>query len=164
MTARPDYNHPRVAEIFSQKMLPKLAYWSDQEEDDWSDVVSFLMREIRFHQDAYKVAKALDEKYLIDADMAFVELMDEAIAVLSSAIDQATQEWKTENSIVCPSKIGDIVEYEHPHKGKVKGEVVKIHDTAHITLFCENQGHVRKGSGTYGFIVKYEDIIIPTQT
>ena len=45
-----------------------------------------------------------------------------------------------------------------------RGEIVKIDaERAEYTVFCAEDGHVRSGQGTYGYVIPYEDVSsVPT--
>ena len=111
-----------------------------------------------YHDNGYELAKHLEDKFYAEPDLDLVERLDGIRMEVSKAERALVEEWAKVNAITCPFAVGQKV---NPAKSAdwILGEIVAIHlADAKCTVFIPSLGHVRKGCGTHGQVLKYEDL------
>lgn len=108
-------------------------------------------------QDGYSLTKRLECTAGIEGDSEIVEMMDDLLWQLRDALNQAVKDWVKTNNLEPPAGIGDRVLCQLGGLGHIEGEVTDIkEDTAHIIVYSQSAGHVKKGAGTNGWVIPYE--------
>lgn len=110
-------------------------------------------------QDAYNMTKDLDNCGY-DVNASVVELCDDYVSEIMNFNRKLVKEWVKSNNIQCPYKLDDVVEYKENgkvHKGIISNVNLK---EGTVVLCCESEGHVRSGTGTQGYVVNYEEIVV----
>lgn len=168
---RPDYNDAAVMEVAADRLLPRVLDWLRRQGDDVDgneratitrQVVSAVKRS---YGDPYRATRYLeDEGWSVDGGLVDVF---ESLS-LYDAQDKLVRAWVQEFRIDPTYNVGDVVAflgvdgvYTVVQK---RGEIVKIDaERAEYTVFCAEDGHVRSGQGTYGYVIPYEDVSsVPT--
>lgn len=130
---------------------PELEDAEDYAEKDFRSLIQFHR-----YGDGYELAKALDgEGWEIDFELC-EWLEDRFSAIIYAAVKEHVAEWAKSQSF--PHAIGEAVQFVRAGKSE-HGEIVALHPAdAKATIYCPHLGHVRKGVGTFGFIIPWEDI------
>lgn len=137
---RPSYYDDAITERLARLALERLAKIGcsvDPEEE----VLQELVQSIEFNDDAYDVARALDDAgWNVSA-----EIVDELDYVLSKRYDyhkDAVREWVKTYGINLTKNVGDEVKFKHYTK-TVSGKIIERHDdTAMYLIRSAELGHV----------------------
>lgn len=113
--------------------------------------------------DGYRLAKTLDDWFHWDCDLETVELLNMAAIYIHEVYRDAVKGWVKQFEITPHLQVGQIVTWPKPpmENGHHTGEITQIlADTAEYVVFCEDEGHIRPGtgSGSLGHIVAYEKV------
>lgn len=169
MTKRPNCYSEEVAREVVELMMPKVvAYlksggFSDEElRDGYLDEVRGDMRRaIVSHDDAYQICRNLELSGWDPDD----ELHDLVGVVAHKRIDvhrKFIKEWVRREGISARYRAGDNITFHRSSNKLEKGEITRVEtELAQYIVFCEHLGHVRKGVGSQGFYVNYEDVTYP---
>lgn len=159
---RPSYNDNRVVEGAAKKLLPSVIKWlknnGDQNpEDEESGILADLESAIRYETDAYRMAYNLHKGYW-EPDYELVEILSGASFLMDDSYRDLVEEWVTANDIKPQYSIEAQVTLDVNGKS-VTGEIVQIlAATAQYVIHCPELGHVKKGVGTHGLVINYEDV------
>jgi len=166
MEAKQD--RPKYADIPAKTIAEKLAddvlSWL-RGESTREQVVADLEKAIAYGHDGYDIAKYLDQFCSWGVDSQLVEILDNAFSVRSQLHDNAVQEWVLACSIKPALPVGAKVKVKNraAKSNVVDGEVVSINEKrGTYTVFIEALGHVRKGMGTTGIILTFEEVEMQT--
>ena len=139
---------------------------SDNEESDdfANDVFEYIKNNCRFELDGYRIAKSIDEKFmLMNMSAQDVEELDNMMSLVFEGRNIAIKEWVAKNNITIPYSVGDNIRFSR--NGKIKedlsGEITSIQpDMGTVLVYCTQLGHVRQqGCGTQGVYVDIENVI-----
>jgi len=161
---RPTSRDSRVIERVVEGILPDVMRWDGSTEGDKEDL------RVALHDafdsagcDVYRILRDLDDfkHWTIDAELKSVMEMVPSLWLQAEA--ETLKEWVRANKIKPAFAVGDMVsvpyrrDQEHQTR-QVVGEIYEVdEDQAKYHVFVESLGHVRKGEGTHGLIIRYED-------
>ena len=152
MTPRPTNSDPRIIEFIAGKLAPLI----DEEEGTLSDIMGAL--EDEHDWSAYNLCKYLDDNCYCDIDDTVTRVMDRAESLQWEHHQKLIKDWVRAEGIEPQFSWGDIVHFRRFDDYCV-GEIAKVRrETAQYTVFVEALGHVRKGNGTHGSILNYENV------
>lgn len=157
---RPSRSSKEIDRIVADGLLPKAIEWLRQggeEDSDEEDVRNDLLFALDFYDDGYQIARQLDNKgWAVDSEL--VDILDNATHYRYQAHSDAVAKWVEDNQIRPTLGLEDEVWFKL-HGEKQTGVIIAI-DAKHAnyTVCCPSKGHKRKGNGTHGFILPYEDV------
>lgn len=161
---RPSERSEAVAKVAAESLLSDVIEWlvqggDDSAADERDYIRDQLASAMRFDADGFKIAKHLDDDGW-DCDARLVEILDGALWKRSEAHDAAVAEWLKRNDIKPPLNLGARVTFKDDFKSKtIEGEITAIDEKrGTFTVFCQSLGHVRKGTGTHGRVLCWEDV------
>ena len=150
------YDDEVIAEVV-RRFGSKLKQWlklpvTEGSQEDLTNALKFVGR-----GETYRLARYLE-------DEAFWTVNDELLSALEAiesiwlGVEQsAVKKWVLDNRIEPEFKVGERVSISHKGE-RIIGEVCRIdHDLATYSVYVESLGHVRKGIGTLGFLIPYEN-------
>lgn len=165
---RPDFHSEETKEEFlilvREEVRKFLAADEDVAEIDdeyLDDNLSTLWTAIEYNDDGYHIAHDL-ERDGWEGSTELVEFAENLLWKKYSARDIAVEKWITANGLVPHFKVGDNVTYKFRKDFKdqeKQGEVTRVEEKrGQYIIFDESEGHVRKGNGSHGFYINYEDV------
>lgn len=166
MNKRPSVYSEEVAQQVVELMLPKvIAYLkADGATDDevGGDELDNIRKELRdaiqFDDDAYKICRNL-ERGCWEVDDELHDLVGMVAFKRHDVHRKFVKEWVRSQGISAKHKAGDVVTFKTNMGKEERGEVTRVEpEIAQYIIFCEHLGHVRKGVGSHGFYINYEDV------
>jgi len=141
LSPRPTIRSPQVIRAAAEALAPEVAAWAEEEVNE--EVISGLEKALRYDQDGYELARALERSWLISPDAELVEILDSASSYLWDAERKAVIEWVMQNGVTVDLELETIVETPHG-VGPIRGRNEK---EATYTVYIEENA---KGiPGTY---------------
>lgn len=157
-TPRPTLYDPAVITAAAKQLAPAVKQWCEDPAVSVEDIETDLAKALRFDDDGYKIARALDGQY--DPDARLVEILDEAYSAKTSALRALERDWVQANQLQ-PIPLETKVRWtKKPAAGVGVGIVVRNDDAGKATVMFASLGHVRQGTGCHGFIVNWEELTI----
>ena len=134
-----------------------LTDWESGCGDDPDNLIEMAKDVIaHYDDDGYALAKMLEDEHGLDPDVSLVDALEDVTGIKHMATRATVERWVRDNEIVCPFEVGAKVMtrgVEGP------GEIYEIDaKQAQCSVRFECLGHVAKGMGTHGRILKYEDL------
>lgn len=126
------------------------------DDTELSVIEADLAKAMRWNDDGYEMAKALDGNYMPDA--AFVEVLDETSGLKGAALRSAEADWVKANSIQ-PIPLETKVTWSRKPEAGI-GVVTHNHPDGKSTVAFASLGHVREGTGRHGFVVAWEELTV----
>jgi hypothetical protein len=160
---RPTIRDESVIKSTAEELLVKINKWATEDTglsvEDLEDTLNDICGGPTAN--GYDLAKFLDSEFDFEPDAQLVETLDGTWFIADGFLNKAIKEWVYQYKIFPGNKIGDMVSININKRDIVTGEITAIDtDLAKYTVCCESQGHVKKGIGTHGSIVNFEDIIL----
>jgi len=165
MTPRPKIYDEQVTATLLDMLVPKVLQWmkdacDDQEmsSEDLEILRNDVAEAIDYEGDSYQIVKELERNCSWTVNRDLISVMDNVGALRHRAHDSIVEAWVTQHGISPEFSVGSRVAFKD-RTGDHLGEVTKV-DTkrAQYVVFCEGLGHVRKGHGSYGTYLPYEDV------
>lgn len=165
MSKRPSYSddaiNAKLAQVIAEKLVV-LEEMPDDPEELLTDLTKVLKSESPFY-DPYKMAKALEDRFMWTCNMGVVELLDTVSNHAYQLLSELVAEWVSKNGIEPKNEIGDrVIVSANNMRGipsQYTGEIVRINEKeATYTILIPELGHVRSGIGTNGGIFPFEEI------
>jgi hypothetical protein len=163
---RPNRTDPEVLERLLDALMPRVIQWMKSAGDDTDKFEKSYLKEIhddlrsavRFDDDAYDIAKMLDNIHYWEVDHELLHLLEDVAYMRIKAHNSLIAEWVNHHGVTPKYSVGQRVTFKHRGKDQV-GEVSKVEEQlAQYVVFCESLGHVRKGVGSHGLYVNYENV------
>lgn len=159
---RPSYLSEEVNSLTTERVVPKIIQWVCQEggtpsAQELEAIKAEIFSAIEYDDDAYQIAKNL-EYVGWDPDADLVNLLDDVAHQRYLAHKEIVYcSWILAYGVTAKFALGDQVSFTFKGK-KETGEIIKIYpDTAQYTIHCPQHGHVKKGAGTHGHIINFEE-------
>jgi len=159
---RPSQYSDSVTNIVVDKILKSIFKWVHHEkytpsQNEIDEVKSELFNAIQWDDDPYQIAKNLEYSGW-EPDGELVDLLGNVSHYRYDAhADIVKHEWILKYGVEPKFSIGDKVSFKNKNGFEI-GEVVDIYaDAAKYAIYCEHRGHVRKGVGTRGNVIPFED-------
>ena len=117
-------------------------------------------RAMDLESDGYRIAANLEDCGW-NADAKLVEVMHDLVSERSDAHRRIVRDWVRAEGIRQAFAVGDRVVFESRKNrpAEVDGEIIKIDaEQGYYLVFIASEGHVRKGIGTLGTYVPFEDV------
>ena len=153
----------------AEKLTTDIERWcvnlgdSSFSDEEYDDMVDCLVKNNANWDDGYSLCKRIERDFRMDGDSELVEICDQIPFYLNEEYLKVIKQWVKHNGILLNLSVGDIIEAsvgEGIHKYMVQGEIIKLYpEKAEYCVYCESRGHVRKGNGTLGSIVKCENVL-----
>jgi hypothetical protein len=164
MSQRPNYDDEQINGAVAQdlaKLFPESI--SQGAPCDLEESLRLALQEEAPEYDAYKLAQELDRSHGWNCCTQDVHVLEGAFARAHGYLCKAIALWVKQNAIVARYQIGDLVRITAPDAQRKRcehdGEVIAVDaDQATYTVMIAALGHVRKGVGTHGLIVPYEQL------
>jgi hypothetical protein len=159
---RPTIRDESVIRSTAEELLVKINKWATADTGLSVEELEDTLNDVHGGPTAngYDLAKFLDSEFGIEPDAQLVEILDCTWGIADGFLRKITKEWVYQYKIIPGKKIGDLVSIKYQKSDIVTGEITAIDtDLAKYTVCCESQGHVKKGIGTHGSIINFEDII-----
>ena len=165
---RPGYDEAAIRRAV-ESIFPKIEAWfincgeldidRDRLIEQMIDIVPFSLGGC----DGYSIARSLDDAG-ITPDDELVSILSRVPRLLYEDRDRRIEAWVVSSGIKPFIRIGEPAEFTDNNNQKQTGEVIGISEKrGTYTIFCESLGHVRKGLGTQGIIVSWEDAYRPEE-
>lgn len=159
---RPSYIDKEVTNIVVERIFPEIIDWMYESnrspsQSEIDSIKAELFSAIQYDDDSYNIAKNLEGEGW-DAGRELVDVLDSVSRHRYEAHKKIIhQNWILKHGVVPKFSVGDTVSFAL--KGKQEtGEITRVHpETAQYTIYCAQHGHVRKGAGTHGHIVNFEE-------
>ena len=159
---RPRIYDKKVLENALDALVPRVIKWlhADNDLSNSEDVRQHLHDAIEFEDDSRKIVNYLEDHCYWRVNRDLQDIMDNVVEDRHLAFIDLTNRWVLQNGVSPKYSIGQSVKFKN--KGKnYQGEIVSIDtSTAKYLVFCEQLGHVKKGIGTHGTYVPYEEVQI----
>lgn len=159
---RPSYLSAEVCTLTTERVAPKIIQWVCQESGTPSSqeleaIEADIFSAIECDDDAYQIAKNLEHAGW-DPDAELVDLLDDVAYQRHLAHKEIVQlNWILAHGVTAKFAVGDQVSFTFKGK-KETGEIIRIYpDTAQYTIHCPQHGHIKKGAGTHGHIINFEE-------
>ena len=146
----------RVREYLLQSGAPHYPH----DPDDMDTAMEDVERAMDLESDGYRIAGNLEDCGW-NADAKLVEFMHGLVSERGDAHRQVVRDWVIAEGIKPAFAVGARVVFASRKKldAAVEGEIIKIdEERAHYLVFIASEGHVRKGIGTLGTYVPFEDV------
>lgn len=163
---RPHRYDEKVLELTLDSLMPKIVKYLQEEDttivedkDYVEQLRRSLSRAIEHEDDCYQICKNLDyDSWVIDKGLR--DVIDDVDRLRDAAYDVVIKNWIDENSITPKKSVGDVVKFKEQRSSKLtSGEITQIDlKRAKYLIYSQELGHVKKGCGTYGTFIPYEDI------
>jgi hypothetical protein len=164
---RPAYYSSEVLELTLDKLMPKIIKYLASEdpeivndEEYVSQIRKSISQAIDYEDERFQICKSLDQdSWTIDS--ALEDIIDDVPRFRDDAYDIVIKKWIEINSIVAKKCIGDIVRFNNTRDTSklVTGEIIKIDEKrAKYLVFSAELGHVKKGCGTLGNYITFEEL------
>lgn len=163
---RPGIYDRLVTEKLLDMLMPRVLRWlkdggenvDSLPKNEFVEIRSQLKDVVDFNDDAYTIVKELDQSHYWQVDTELINIMEDVGFMRHKAHNTLVSEWVDRNG-VCPKySAGQRVTFKHHGVDQV-GEVLTVEGKqAQYLVFCESLGHVRKGNGTHGFYLNFEDV------
>lgn len=159
---RPSHRTKSILDAAAREIVSAIPNLGGDFEANISDVSQALASNAPVF-DGYRIARELEQSHHWECDMAIVEELDTASAVVSQLVRNLTAEWVEKNAIRPKLRVGEATSVEtydnSNRRGRFDGEVLVIDEKhATYTIMIPALGHVREGQGTHGIIVPYEQL------
>lgn len=161
---RPTLYDACVTQTVVDRMMPRIIEWlksggwdeKDLDDEYLSACRKDFVRAIDYIDDALEICHSLRD-WAPDDD--FIEIARSVSDVRYDVHRELVATWATVNDVKPAFVIGDVVEFTDHLNAKMIGEITKVDlCRAQYCIFCESKGHVRKGTGTHGVFVAFEDV------
>ena len=159
---RPTDIDESIQKAVALSMTPKVVAWLGGEGCDDEQGIERVTRDLQeafdrvLDWDAYAIARALDGAGW-EVDSSLVSVLEEAQSHAYRETNKAVQEWVKANDIRPAFKVGDMVQTKSRRNG-FEGEIIRVDvELGRYLVFNEAEGHVRKGPGTHGNYMDFED-------
>jgi hypothetical protein len=143
------------------KIALKVYEWFDKGEDleSLKGDMKQMLEKCDSSSDGYELAEYLERKLGYSSDSQLVSILDDVPFLINEQVSIEVAEWVKHLDIKAKYSIDDHVKIHHERK-IVDGIIIAVYDNSgEYSVYVESCGHVKEGIGTYGFIVKFEDII-----
>ena len=159
---RPPYLSKEVNTLVAERVTPKIIQWVCQEggppsSQELEAIKADIFSAIEYDDDAYQIAKNLEHAGW-DPDTGLVDLLDDVAHQRHLAHKEIVyRNWILTHGVTAKFVVGDQVTFTFKGKNEI-GEIIRIYpDTAQYTIHCPQHGHVKKGAGTHGHIINFEE-------
>jgi hypothetical protein len=163
-TKRPTEYDPKVAAIHMAAIREHVHRYLLQSDDidpeDMDTAMADVERAMDLESDGFRIAENLESRGWT-ASAKLVETMHWLVAKRSDAHRQVVREWVRAEGIRQGFAVGDRVVFESRKNrpAEVDGEIIKVEEEeGYYLVFIASEGHVRKGIGTHGTYVPFEDV------
>lgn len=154
---RPRSSDAAIIEVAATALAAECAKWSKDGTSiaEWVD----CLRDIRWCNNGYQIAKELDEYHSVEPDEELVEILAGAGSHLYSAREAAIKQWVAANNITPPLTVGDRVNTMWG-EGRISG--IKADYATYLVI---HDGEEEKFANGGGVVINYEDaaLIIATE-
>ena len=168
---RPTDYSKEVIMLVVQKIMPEIIEWFESFEEVSEEEIENIREQLvnilnnGYDKDGYEIAKELDSRYYWDSDAELVDILDDLTFLFHDVKSFLVKKWIKDNNISPKYQKGDKVIVDSsmlPRKDRKKerydGEINHIYEDGSYSIFIEDLGHVREGSGTHGIILYWEKI------
>jgi hypothetical protein len=153
-TKRPKHNDPAVIEEAVARVAPEVLLWMSPTTTTLPEVIEDLTEAIRecWSGDAYTIARNLEERHHWTCDRELVEVLDNLDTY--GVHREMVEAWVKAVQPKAGKRVGHMVSTKHGD-----GEITSIdQQTAQYLVFIPSKGHVRRGIGTHGSLINFEDL------
>jgi len=140
ITPRPTRRSPEVLRAAAEAMAPEVAQWCEEPVSE--EIISGLEKALRYDQDGYELAQALERAWGISPDAELVEILDSAWSHLWDAERKAVCDWVKANGISLDLDLETMVETP----GGVGPIRARNEAEATYTVFLEDHGKDKPGT------------------
>lgn len=153
---RPTIHDEEIVKKAAEKLANKVSEWL---KDDLTveEAIEDIYKAIRFNDDGYAIARNLETQGW-SPDMELVEILDNASCYILNTLKKAEEIWVKESGLQ-PFPIESLVKWTRKPAYGV-GIVISNHSDGKSTVMFESQGHVRQGTGTHGFVIEWEALVL----
>ena len=159
---RPSYIDKEVVTVTVEKIAPELIKWMHQSrhfpsQAEIDAIKAEIFSAIEHEDDAYRIAKDLEYAGW-DSDGELVDILNNVSRHRYDAHKEIIhQNWVLKHGIVPKFSIGDNVLFTFKNRQET-GEIIRVSpETAQYTIHCPQHGHVKKGVGTHGHVINFEE-------
>jgi hypothetical protein len=164
---RPSQYAKEVNDAIVERITPDIVNWICHGGDtapgleEIDDIKTEIFSAIEYEEDPYGIAKSLEYAGW-DSDGELVHILDNVGRYRYEAYkDHVYNSWILKHGVVPKFSIGDSVVFAHRGRQET-GEVIRVYpEMAQYTIHCPQHGHIKKGVGTHGHIINFEDCSKP---
>jgi len=162
---RPTVNDKEVKLLVIEKIMPEILVWLNETADNdnnTEEITEQLLDAIGNQKDGYEMARDLERDECWDSNSGLVDILDGLD--FHNIMDKVTLLWIKDNDIKPLFKVGDKVQVNgkdvsgRASKKTYIGEITEIRPAGTYTVYIEELGHVRKGTGSHGNILNWEKV------
>lgn len=159
---RPSQYAKEVNDAIVERITPSIVNWmyhvdSPPSPEEVESLKEDIFSAIEYEEDSYKIAKSLEYAGW-DPDGELVDILDVVGRYRYEAYkDHVYNSWILKHGVIPKFSIGDSVVFAHRGRQET-GEIIRVYpEMAQYTIHCPQHGHVKKGPGTHGHIINFEE-------
>lgn len=166
---RPSQYDKEVNDAIVERITPDIINWICRGGDtipglkEIDDIKTEISSAIEYEEDPYRIAKSLEYAGW-DPDGELVDILDNIGRYRYEVYkDHVYNSWILKHGVLPKFSIGDSVVFAYRGRQET-GEIIRVYpEMAQYTIHCSQHGHVKKGAGTHGHIINFEDCSKPPE-